>query len=132
MKIIVAHPPNIEQIDAAFHVKDKHGVLYAWEDTIYNPSNVSIPVWLHQHEEVHGIHQFGDVEGWWKKYIEDEEFRYDEELSAHRAELHAQCRLTRDRNKHFQLLMRTANRLVAPMYGFSNKRMKEAMRQLAS
>jgi hypothetical protein len=55
--IIVARPPNFEQIHAAFPRADKPGVMFAYDGKIYNPSGGIIPPALIAHEEVHLIRQ---------------------------------------------------------------------------
>lgn len=108
-----------EEIDAAFHVKGKL-VLFAWGDTIYNPRNAEVSSALKCHEGVHGQRQKahpGGVEGWWRRYIEDPQFRIDEELPAHRAEYKASIQHVRDRNERYRALAFIAEKLASPLYG---------------
>ena|SRR5271157_3309619 len=116
MKIIVDHPPLIDQIDGVFHCRDKE-IIYAWGDIIYNPQNIRIPDFLIEHEGVHGKRQGTDIEGWWKRYMEDIEFRYQEELFAHVKEYQVRSQGVKDRNLKSKLLMWSAARLAAPLYG---------------
>lgn len=127
MKIEIANPPNFEQILAAFPNASQQGVIFAYGDTIYNPSNIVIPPPLLAHEEVHGSRQkavhpkWGEVDApiaWWGKYIDDPEFRYNEELLAHGAEYKMAIRVVHDRNLRAKLVMRTAQRLLAPLYNY--------------
>lgn len=133
MKIQLSNPPNIDELDAVFHCKGKP-ILFAWADTIYNPCSITVHDFLLAHEAVHGMRQLGTggAEQWWGKYIADEEFRYDEELAAHRVELAVLSRHITDRNARSRLIMSTASRLVAPLYAYSNKRLLDARRALAS
>lgn len=127
MKIVVANPPNFEKVAASFDIKGQD-IIYAWGDTIYNPSNIIIPEFLIQHEIVHCTRQGDDVEGWWDRYINDIEFRYQEELWAHAKEYQVRSRGVKDRNLKTRLLMESAHRLAAPLYGkltTVNKAMKE-------
>jgi|SRR5579859_2117505 len=127
MKIITGYPPLIDKIDAAFSCKDQP-VIYAWGDTIYQPFDWMIPDFLVAHEEMHGQRQGDDIEGWWNRYIEDIEFRYQEELHSHAKEFQVRSRGVKDRNKISQLLMWSAARLNAPLYGKMtnlNKAMKD-------
>ncbi len=116
MKIVVANPPNFEKVAKAFNLEG-HDIIYAWGDTIYNPTGMSIPAFLIAHEEVHGARQGTDVEGWWDRYIHDIEFRYQEELWAHAKEYQVRSRGVKDRNLKSRLLMDSANRLCSPLYG---------------
>lgn len=119
MKVLVENPPNFEQVVAVFP-EAAGKVLFAWGDTIYNPKRVYIPNHLLAHEAVHGMRQlgFGGIETWWDKYLIDEEFRYLEELAAHKVEYAIQAQSLGDRNARAKLLMATAARLVAPLYHY--------------
>lgn len=126
MKIEIANPPNFERIVAAFPKATDKGVIFAYGDTIYNPSGVNVPPALLAHEEVHGQRQQSvgyapnrlNADVWWEKYITDPEFRYYEELPAHAAEYKAQLRHVKDRNDRAKLALSTAQRLLAPLYNY--------------
>jgi hypothetical protein len=136
--IIVARPPNFEQILAAFPDADKPGVIFAYGKDIYNPSGGLIPPALLAHEQVHQTRQQGiklglaGEDAWWRRYIDDTEFRYNEELLAHVAEYKAQLRETSsDRNYRAKLLQSTAQRLIAPLYNYAPPRtLSTALRDL--
>lgn len=115
--IIPEVPPNIDAIRARFPISGQE--IFAWAGTIYNPSNNRLPVWLVEHEKVHFRQQaeVGGPENWWAQYIEDDEFRLEQELEAHRREYRVFCRLNKDRNVRARYLMEIAARLAAPMYG---------------
>ncbi|HWX31235.1 MAG TPA: hypothetical protein VNZ53_27825 [Steroidobacteraceae bacterium] len=119
--ILVERPPNFDQILKAFPDADKPGVIFAYGDFIYNPSGNAIPGPLFAHEAVHQQRQQGpgkmSPEIWWQLYIEDNAFRYREELLAHVAEYKAQTHGL-DRNQKHKLLMSTAARLTAPLYNY--------------
>jgi hypothetical protein len=129
--IILERPPNFEMIRAAFPDAEKPGVMFAYDGNIYNPSGITIPPALIAHEEVHLARQkIAGADHWWLVYLNDDEFRYEEELLAHAAEFKAQ-RLTNDRNFGARLLMATALRLVAPLYNYQPPRtVSEALRDL--
>lgn len=105
MKVLTLFPPNYREVNAAFNIRGK-GVIFAWGDTIYNPSRVKIPPELIAHETVHGLRQNGDPAGWWKRYIADPAFRLDEEIPAHQAEYRVSGKLDA-----------IAARLSGPLYG---------------
>ena len=117
MKVVIDYPPNMDDIDRAFHVKDKPNILYAYGDLIYNPSGVVIPNWLMVHETVHSVRQEDHgVERWWLEYIEDPKFRLNEEIFSHRSEYAQFIRENKDRNiqnKYFHFM---AQRLAGPLY----------------
>jgi hypothetical protein len=131
MKIEISPPPMFAEIVAAFPEAAGPGILFAFGDTIHNPSGIVIPPALIAHEEVHGARQLEpngaftrtvNIERWWAQYLVDPEFRYWEEVMAHAAEYKAQLPLVRDRNRRAQLLLGTAKRLTAPLYCYGPTR----------
>ena len=121
------YPPNIAEIDAVFNVANKP-ILFAYGTRIYNPLRIDIPRELIAHEKVHGDRQIPylappmvatpevSIEAWWRRYLQDPEFRLVEELWAHRAEYQS---LMKDGNRHItrKALLETAKRLLNPLYG---------------
>ena len=117
MKIEIAKPPNFDDIVKVFPRATDPAVIFAYGDTIYNPSGGFVSPILIAHEEVHGVQQAHQTpEGWWANYLSSPQFRYAQELSAHAAELRAQY--TRNRNEWFRALHRTAYRLIADLYQY--------------
>jgi hypothetical protein len=119
MKIIRAYPPNFAQIARAFPaVKGRTGILYAYGQTIYNPSGIVVSPWLLAHEKVHSYRQCspGDPETWWDLYINNPAFRYDEELMAHRREYreYAKYHTPADTEKYLVFI---SQRLASRLYG---------------
>jgi hypothetical protein len=131
MIIISARPPNFDQILAAFPDAGHDGVIFAYGGGIYNPSGNPLPPALIAHEEVHLHRQtISGPDLWWTLYIEDSEYRYREELLAHAAEFRM-LKVSQDRNAGAALLMRTAMRLVAPLYNYEPPRtLQQAMKDL--
>lgn len=129
MDIVVARPPMFEEIDAKFSVAGRP-VVFTWGTTIYNPEGVAIPPAIKAHESVHAQRQLTlfagtggavppeeRIRSWWERYLLDPEFRYTEELAAHRAEYRAMRGWTKDRNQVAQYLHQIATRLASPLYG---------------
>lgn len=131
--IIVARPPNFDQVLAAFPNADKPGVIFAYDGNVYAPSGADIPPALIAHEEVHLRRQkFTGPDVWWNLYLYDPDFRYYEELLSHAAEFKT-LKLGNDRNAGAALLMRTAMRLVAPLYNYVPPRtLQQAIKDLRS
>src|SRR6266403_4994244 len=97
--IKIEQPPNFERIHAVFPNAGDKGVLVAYGEDIFNPSNVHISPALLAHEYRHCARQWqADPEAWWEKYMTDQEFRYHEELIAHAEEYACQAKMTKDRN----------------------------------
>ncbi len=116
MRIVIARPPMFDEIDAAFGIADEQ-VIFAWGEIIYNPSAIVIPQFLMVHERVHGRRQGHSITDWWRKYIEDTEFRLDEEIPAHIAECRERIGGHSNRNIRRARISQTALRLASPIYG---------------
>lgn len=132
MKMVIDYPPNIDNIDAILHVKDKD-VYYCYGNTIYNPKNFPIPNFILAHEKAHSVRQLayiGGPEAWWEKYIIDPDFRYNEEVIGHTAEYKIQVFFIKDRNLRHKILYNTARRLTSSIYGY-NKNIKEAIKDIS-
>lgn len=82
MQIVKSYPPNHSQILQYFnHPKD---AVFAYSDTIYNPSGKDIPQDVIVHEEVHEKQMKGWLpDAWWTKYLIDCDFRKQAEVEAY-------------------------------------------------
>lgn len=120
-EIIVSYPPNIEEIKAVFPaVTSTSGIIFAWGNTIYNPNNVPLSEALCAHEYIHGSRQTSDENAiikWWRTYLEDPEFRINEEILGHKAELSVELTNILDRNQRNKIVNLIAQRLSGPVYG---------------
>ena len=121
--IVIDRPPNFEEIAAVFPGAHGDGIVFAYGDKIYNPSNKKLPPELIAHENVHCIRQVEmGVEAWWDRYLVDGDFRYEEELLAHIAEYkgimaqynYGEHAIGRIRKKALEYV---AAKLSAPLYG---------------
>ena len=117
MKVVRDRPPNFDRIATVFPVHKYPGAIYAYGDTIYNPSGNSLSAALHAHEEVHSERQGGDPEAWWERYLVEPAFRLAEEIPAHRAEWEAFCKMGFGRGERRRYLAIIAGRLASPLYG---------------
>lgn len=115
MQIVVARPPMFDEINAKFHVVGKP-VFFCWGPAIYNPSGVKISAALVAHEGVHCRRQGADIEGWWRRYIDDPAFRLAEEIPAHIEEYRVMCEQG-GRHERRAGLSNIARRLASPLYG---------------
>ena len=118
MKIENKNPPlNIRQrCDKAFNLTDTVPI-FTFGDTIYNPSGVVIDDFLASHEQVHAIQQGNKPAIWWARYINDKNFRFDQELAAYRVQYRVMRDLVKDRNLLAKMLHAIASDLAGPMYG---------------
>lgn len=130
MKLKMDLPPNIKRIDETFGVlpqlKRGSHIFFCYGDTIYCPNglNAITDAIRFHHEPVHCKQQGSDPEGWWEKYCSDREFRLNEEIPAHIAELvyfakqpgmHVPVPGFRSKIEYHKL--KIAQRLSSPLYG---------------
>jgi hypothetical protein len=119
-RIIYDVPPMYDEIDTVFAVRGKP-VIFAWGDKVYMPGQAcGLSKALTAHEAVHCVRQLkypGGVEAWWRRYMADPQFRLDEEIPAHRAELAVLQAKAKGPSMRIHALSRTAARLAAPLYG---------------
>lgn len=117
-RIVRDYPPIYPEIAAAFDLEGKLSCfkpIFSWGDLIYNPHGVKLHPCLIAHEAVHGIRQRENVSGWWRRYIDDPNFRLEEEVLAHVAEYRSRA-AGKSRNERRWLMVQTAKRLAAPLY----------------
>ena len=116
-KIIRAFPPNWTYIAAAFPIKGRPGIVYAYGDRIYNPSGVKIEPWILAHENEHCKRQNEHgIGAWWDAYILNAHFRLAEEVLAHRVEWQ-DFRSGHHFKANARYLERMIDRLSGPIYG---------------
>jgi len=121
MEMIVGKPPIWEEANKLFKL-DKHdyGTVFTYGNTIYNPLGKEIPMDLYAHEEMHADQQEHNdtiAKIWWKRYIEDPEFRLEQEAEAYGRQYAFLCLGTKNRDKRAHMLWRLAQALSGPMYG---------------
>ncbi len=121
MEIVIDYPPIYNELEIAFPRIDR-GVIFAWGSKIYNPSNVSIPQHLIAHERAHARRQGGDIDGWWRRYIDEKEFRLIEEVIGHMVEMKYLLGPNPNRTMKRQILRSTAKRLASPLYRYGISR----------
>lgn len=111
-------PPNFSAIAAKFPLAYGQGVIFAYAPYIYSPHTLVLPVSLIAHENVHIERQKAiGVELWWQRYIDDVEFRFEEELLAHRAEYISLKELAPSRQGRRAALKIVGAKLSQPLYG---------------
>lgn len=115
-RIVVAKPPVYDRCVHAFGAEVIVGkpIIWSWGDVIYNPTDIDIPRELLAHERVHGLRQLGAVETWWKRYLAEPDFRFEEEAIAHRAEWHYLAKWGKGSADRLEAI---AGRLASPLYG---------------
>src|SRR3990167_5224922 len=115
MKVLYENPPNIKQIGAVFTVNDT--TVFTYGNVVYNPNKCPLDIPIMTHEEMHSRQQGDDPEGWWKKYLEDVEFRITQEVAAYQVQFWFQCKIIKNRDLRALNLTRLAQTLSGGMYG---------------
>lgn len=117
MEILQQRPPNFSEIIKVFRQAGSPGVIFAYAPNIYAPSDPKVPPDLVAHEQVHIDRQQAiGVENWWARYLADPEFRYHEELLAHRAEYRFLIANCANRNTRRMALKHVAKKLASGLY----------------
>ena len=117
MKIVNAWPPNIEQIRAV--LTPPANTVFTYEDTIYAPGiKFELHPHLIVHERVHEKQQgnFLTPQDWWTNYLENKEFRFNQELEAYQAQ-YVYFRANNSRNVSRGFARTIAKDLSGIMYG---------------
>ena len=118
--IVRQRPPNFNEIVLVFPRAVNKGVIFAYDGKIYNPSNIVITPELMAHESIHCSRQGPDEESsieWWDRYLHEPDYRYNEELLAHRAEYLKALENAKNRKDKRSALKQTSQRLASPLYG---------------
>lgn len=117
-KISVENPPHgiRELCELAFNLE---GLKPCWTfgDTIYNPHKGALDRALLVHEVTHMKQQQDTPVAWWHKYLQDEHFRYEQELEAYKNQYIVYTQEIKDKNALFRALYSLATDLSGPMYG---------------
>lgn len=115
MQVILENPPNIDDIKKVFTINDT--TVFTYGDIIYNPNNCPLDIPIRAHEELHSRQQGDDPEGWWRKYLDNVEFRMEQELAAYQVQFWMQCRIIKNRDVRALNLQKLAETFGGGMYG---------------
>ena len=97
--------------------KDRENIWCTYGTEIWCES--PIPEEILEHEKVHVWQQTIRMskEEWWDKWLNDLEFRYEQELEGYRTQVAVVKERTKDRNRVFSYKVAIAKVLSGPMYG---------------
>jgi hypothetical protein len=114
-RIVRGFPPNISEIRARLNPGPR--TVYAYDDTIYSPSGMDLPLDLIRHEETHFAQQklAGGADAWWQRYLDDPQFRLEQEIEAYRAQYATIAGLPRQQRR--RLLQHICKTLSSGLYG---------------
>lgn len=117
-------PPNIDELKQHFPIRP--GVIITYGNTVYLPGagKLHLSEALREHEQVHIDQQrkAGGPAMWWRRYIDDPEFRYQQELEAHIVEYRWYIENEPERRRRRFHLRSIACRLSGPLYGLGRRR----------
>lgn len=118
--IVKGWPPNISAIRARFPFVHKR-VLFSYDPYIYCPSGEEIPDHLIEHEVTHHLQQrsVGGPEIWWERYLSDDAFLIEQEISAYHNQYEFFCKTESNLKKRYLFLLACATALSSPLYGRS-------------
>lgn len=116
-KIVKAFPPNYAEINAAFNPPPN--AVFAYGDTIYSPSSDTLSSDLVAHEKTHFVQQaaIGGPEAWWRRYIDEPQFRLEQEIEAYRVQYAYASAVGLARPQRRALLAHICKSLASGMYG---------------
>lgn len=134
MRIVKAPFPLYDAIVKAIG-KPPPEAIFAWGDTIYNPSGADIPWHLVVHEQVHQMQQrmAGSPERWWDFYLRNPAFRLRQEIQAYGEQYRAISERGANHAQRRRMLAIMADNLSSKMYGsiISRTKAKEAVKAWA-
>lgn len=81
--IVKEFPPNYGVIVEALGDVSVHKPVFAYGGRIYNPFDVEIGPDLIAHESKHLQQQGSDPDGWWIRYLHDDDFRLEQEIEGY-------------------------------------------------
>ncbi len=117
MRIVASLPPKhvYEGCKEAFELTGNE--IWCYGNTIHNPSGGMLPYAKIAHERTHRDQQGDDIDGWWELYLEDSDFRLQQELEAHIVEYRVFCLRQRNSKLRQAYLEDIGERLSSGTYG---------------
>jgi len=123
VKISKKKPPKwiLDAVKEKWGVEWNDGIIFTYGDQISN-SIGRMSADLLVHEMHHTIQQrnYADFDGpdkWWKRYLEDDQFRYEQELECYRLQHKWLKEVNKNKQETWMFTRHYANCLSGPMYG---------------
>ena len=107
MKLSTKCPSIYDKLHERFGVEWKDNLLITIGDTVYcqDPNIFEARPDLLVHEKIHELQQRAmGVDEWWNKYLEDDRFRFKEELAAYQGQAYDIKTRVLDRNRLFPFI----------------------------
>lgn len=122
-------PPIWNQLEGRFKVRWESGVIVTYGDTVYTINgNMSPDIVVH--EQVHIDQQtIIGAEEWWNKYLNDPQFRLQQELEAYSRQINYIVRHIPNRKKQMAIIEHIWKSISSVSYGnmISYKEAKEKL-----
>jgi len=109
-----------DEVSKLFGVKETDPIFYTYGDTIFSPCGLVPTADLQRHEETHAEQQehHPDVaKMWWARYVQDQDFRIDQETEAYGEQYRWYCQNEKRRDMRAKYLFQIAKHLSGTMYG---------------
>jgi hypothetical protein len=118
VKISTKKPPQwiLDAVKEKWGIDWESGVIFTYGELISSYVGEMTEDLL-AHETNHTVQQNGDPDSWWKRYLEDDEFRLSQELECYRKQYKWLEKNIKDRNEKFYFLNHYAKSLSGNMYG---------------
>lgn len=115
LRIVREPPPNYQEVLAAFPFASHPGTYFTYGKCIFVPvGDAMVSDHMQAHETIHAERQADNPAGWWRRYLDDRDFRLAEELVAHQAEFRHFEGSPRAQRRFY--LRQAAHRLASPLY----------------
>ena len=119
VKISTQKPPDwiLKSVKELFDVDWESGVIFTYGNTISNSTGeMTEDLLIHEGNHIKQQEKIG-ADVWWKRYLEDSQFRFDQELECYRKQYQWVLKNVKSRNEVFRCLFHYAKSLSGPIYG---------------
>jgi len=120
VKISSEKPPQwiLDEVKEKFDVEWENGVIFTYGDLITNCfGEISEDLMHHEPHHTKQQEEFGGADKWWRRYLDDEQFRFEQELECYRKQYNWVKNNIKSRDEVFFYLKHYASSLSGKMYG---------------
>lgn len=120
VKISNKKPPQwiLDAVKEQFDVDWESSVIFTYGDLITSYyGEMSEDLMAHEPHHTKQQKEYGGPDKWWKEYLANPQFRYEQELECYRLQYQWLDKNIKDRNEKFKYLLHYAKSLSGKMYG---------------
>jgi len=123
VKISKKKPPQwiLDAVKEKWGVEWNDGIIFTYGDQISNSiGRMSADLLVHEMNHTKqqlAIDFFDGPDKWWKRYLEDKKFRYEQELECYRLQHKWLKEVNKNKQETWMFTQHYANSLSGPMYG---------------